>query len=203
MSEASGNTAQVTPARGVATPPQRNTGLALAAASGGAFALAVAQGAERLAGLVPCALCLVERWPYRVVIALALLAAVLRPRGARALLWLAAAAFGVAAGLGALHVGVEQGWWPSPLPECAAPRLAAALPTGAADPATAASALAARLAAMPAHPSKPCEAPTFLVPGLPVSMAAFGGLYALVFAAGLAISLSRSARRQPWTTTPA
>jgi disulfide bond formation protein DsbB len=77
-----------------------------------------------------------------------------------------------------VHVGVEQGWWPSPLPECAAP----ALGTGS---------IAERLAHMPARPAKPCDDPTYLVPGLPVSMAAMNGLLALAFGGFLAISLVR------------
>lgn len=37
---------------------------------------------------------------------------------------------------------------------------------------------AERLASMPLLPSKPCDAGTYLVPGVPLSMAAMGGLYA-------------------------
>jgi hypothetical protein len=35
---------------------------------GGGFALAAALSLERWGGLVPCALCLVERWPYRLAL---------------------------------------------------------------------------------------------------------------------------------------
>jgi hypothetical protein len=49
---------------------------------------------------------------------------------------------------------------------------------------------------MPLRPSKPCDAPTFLVPGLPLSMAAMNLLYALVFAAGLTMFLWRSRKTQ-------
>jgi hypothetical protein len=35
-------------------------------------------------------------------------------------------------------------------------------------------------------PTKPCDAPTYLVPGLPLSMAAMNGLYALGLA-GIAL----------------
>ena len=48
--------------------------LALLAALGAAAALGVAYASEVWGGLVPCALCLVERWPYRVSIVLGLLA---------------------------------------------------------------------------------------------------------------------------------
>jgi disulfide bond formation protein DsbB len=76
---------------------------------------------------------------------------------------------------------VEQGWWPSPLPECAAPNLSGL-------------SISERLARMPAHPSKPCDDPTFLIPSLPVSMAAMNMIFALVLAAGLAIFALRNRR---------
>jgi disulfide bond formation protein DsbB len=44
---------------------------------------------------------------------------------------------------------------------------------------------------MPSRPAKPCDDPTFLIPGLPVSMAAMNLLYALAFALMLAIALWR------------
>ena len=52
--------------------------------------------------------------------------------------------------------------------------------------------MAQRLAAMPAHPSKPCDEPTYLVPGIPVSMAAANGLLALALGLFLAMSLVRA-----------
>ncbi len=149
-------------------------------------ALLVALGTERFGGLAPCALCLVERWPYRIAILLSLAAALpLRPHWApRALMWgvVACMAFSVAAA--SVHVGVEQGWWPSPLPECAAPELGGG-------------SVAQRLARMPARPAKPCDDPTYLLPGLPVSMAAMNGLLALAFGGFLAISLVRKPRGLP------
>ena len=139
------------------------------------LALGTAWYAESVLGLVPCALCLLERWPYRAAITFGVLAAVL-PRGpatvARALLVLTLLA---GAGLGLAHLGVEQHWWPDPLPECMAPTFHGG-------------SLAARLAAMPAHPAKPCDEPTYLIPGLPLSMAAMDMLLNLGFAALVAIS---------------
>lgn len=147
-----------------------------------ALALAAAWYSESQLGLVPCAFCLLERWPYRVAIVLGLLAALL-PRVpanlARALLVLALL---VGAGLGLTHVGVEQGWWPDPLPECRAPTFHGG-------------SIAERLAAMPAHPAKPCDAPTYLVPGLPLSMAGMDLLLALALAALVAISWPRREMR--------
>jgi disulfide bond formation protein DsbB len=139
-----------------------------------ASALAAAFATEWGLGLVPCALCLVERWPYRIGIALGLLA-LLWARGRRAALGVMAAVMLAGAGLGMVHVGVEHGWWPSPLPECAAPDLG----HGTA---------AERLARMPLFPAKPCDEPTYLIPGLPVSMAMANLLLALALATYLAIS---------------
>jgi disulfide bond formation protein DsbB len=155
--------------------------LAILTALGAAAALGVAHASEIWDGLVPCALCLLQRWPYRVVIVLTLLATILPVGLARALLIVAALVLLVDAGIAAVHVGVEFRWWPSPLPECAAPRFSGG-------------SIAERLAAMPERPAKPCEDASFLIPGLPVSMAAMNMLYALAFSAFIAMSLA-------WTRT--
>lgn len=153
------------------------------AALGAAMALGVAYAAEVWGELVPCALCLLERWPYRIVIVLGLLAAVAPRRLVRALLVLAIVCLAGDAAIAAVHVGVELQWWPSPLPECAAPHLSGG-------------SIAERLASMPARPSKPCDEPTFLIPGIPLSMAAMNMLFALAFAVGLAISLAGNRSRR-------
>jgi disulfide bond formation protein DsbB len=149
-----------------------------------AMALAIALGSENWAGLVPCALCLLERWPYRVVIAVGL-AGLLLPRGWA---WLALAiciiSFAAAAAAGFVHVGVEQGWWPSPLPQCMAPNFSGMT-------------MAQRLAAMPATPSKPCEDPTYLISALPISMAMMNMLAALALTLGLSIFALRNMRSAP------
>jgi disulfide bond formation protein DsbB len=156
-------------------------GIALLSALAAAFALGLALASERWEGLVPCALCLLERWPYRVAIALGLLACVVPHRWARMLLVLVVLSMLVGTALAVIHVGVEQRWWPSPLPECAAPSF-----TGGT--------IAERLAQMPARPAKPCEDPAYLIPGLPISMAAMNLLYALAFAMVLGILLWRDKR---------
>jgi disulfide bond formation protein DsbB len=159
-------------------PPRTIAVFAVLAA---AVALGIAHAAEIWEDLVPCALCLLERWPYRVVIVLGLLAAIAPQRLVRPLLVLAVLALLTDAAIAAVHVGVEQRWWPSPLPECAAPHLSGG-------------SIAQRLASMPARPSKPCDEPSFLISGLPVSMAAMNLLFALAFSAVLAMSLSWKAR---------
>jgi disulfide bond formation protein DsbB len=157
--------------------------LAILAALGAAAALGIAYASEVWGGLVPCALCLVERWPYRIVIVFGLLAAI-APRGlARGLLMLAIVALLAGAAIAAVHVGVEFKWWPSPLPECAAPHISGG-------------SIAERLASMPSRPSKPCDEPTFLIPGIPLSMAAMNMLFALVFAGVLASSLALNRNRR-------
>jgi disulfide bond formation protein DsbB len=157
--------------------PPRN--LAVLAALGAAAALGVAFAAETWGELVPCALCLLERWPYRAVIVLGLLAALVPGRVARMLVMLMVVCLLADAAVAAVHVGVEMGWWPSPLPECAAPHFS---PGSIAD----------RLASMPSRPAKPCDEPTFLGPGLPLSFAAMNLVFALGFAALVAMSLSGS-----------
>ncbi len=62
--------------------------------------------------LHPCVLCIYQRWPHGVVIALCLLAFVVKAPGVRTgLLALTGLAIAVGAGIAAFHVGVEQGWW--------------------------------------------------------------------------------------------
>ncbi len=138
--------------------------LALLAAAAPAFA----RLSEVLWGLAPCALCVWQRWPYWAAAGLALAAAAL-PRARRPLLALAGAAVLASAAVAAFHLGVEAGWWPSPLAGCQA--ASARLPAGGG--------VEDLLRSMPAAPSKPCDAPTFLVPGLPLSMAGMNLLYAL------------------------
>ncbi len=148
-----------------------------------AVALAIASGSERWAGLVPCALCLLERWPYRVAGAIAAVVILVPERFeiGHWLLWLIAATMAASVALSAIHVGVEHGWWPSPLPECAAPSFGGG-------------SIADRLAHMPLRPAKPCDSPTYLIPGLPISMAFMNLMLSLGFGVFLAISLDAS----PW-----
>ena len=155
--------------------------LALLSALAAGAALGIAEISEHWGGLVPCALCLLERWPYRVAIVLSLVAVVV-PRGVgRFLLALVILCMLAGVALAIIHVGVELHYWPSPLPECAAPRL-----TGGT--------VSQLLAQMPSRPSKPCDSPTFLIPGLPLSMAAMNLLFALVFALLLGVFLWRDRR---------
>lgn len=155
----------------------RMAGLALAAAA--AAALAVALASEWFGGLNPCEMCLWQRWPYRIAIGVGVLAAVLPAHQARWALAALAVLFAAAFGLALLHVGVEQGWWPSPLPGC---RDASIVGARSVDD------LMARL--RPA-PGKPCDEPAYLLPAVPVSMAAMNLAYAAVLFAATVHILRR------------
>ncbi len=146
-----------------------------AVALAGLAALGVAYYAQDFLHLFPCPLCLWERWPYRIVILLGILAAISPRWAARGFLSLAVLALLAGAAIAFIHVGVEFHWWQSPLPEC----------NGILTPG----------AALPMTPAKPCDAPILLIPALPVSMAAMDLLYAVAFAFGLATYLIRKQRR--------
>lgn len=137
----------------------------------------LARGSEDWLGLAPCELCLWQRWPYWVAAVLAVLAAVVAP-ARRPLLGLAGVAVLASGAIGAFHMGVEFRWWPSPLPGCSA----VSAGTGAS--------VDDLMSMLRAAPSKPCDEPAFLIPGLPLSMAAMNLIYALALGA-LALGLAR------------
>ena len=78
-----------------------------------AAALAAAFVAEYVFHLLPCILCIYERWAFGLALAggLAGLSLAGRPALARAATWLAVLGFLAVAGISVYHVGVEQGWW--------------------------------------------------------------------------------------------
>lgn len=143
----------------------------------GLLPLAVAWFAQDRMGLVPCALCLLERWPYRALLLLGLLALLVPARTARLVLLLGTAPLIAALVLSTAHVGVEQGLWPDPLPQCIAPRWHGG-------------SIADQLAAMPRRPAKPCDAPTRLLAAVPLSMASLDVIYALLSSV-IVVSLAR------------
>ncbi len=140
-----------------------------------------ARASESLWGLAPCELCLWQRAPYWGALGLALGAAAL-PRARRPLLLAAGLAALASAGIAAFHLGVEWRWWPSPLAGCQAPRVDAA------------QSLDDMMAALRPLPTKPCDEPAFLIPGLPLSMAGMNLIYGLAVAA-LAVRLARKEPR--------
>jgi disulfide bond formation protein DsbB len=86
----------------------RWAGRLLLAAS--AIVVGSAVASEVFGGLAPCALCLYQRIPYGVAIALALIA-IFVPRLSAPAMALAALAFLAGGGTAVFHVGVEQHWW--------------------------------------------------------------------------------------------
>jgi disulfide bond formation protein DsbB len=142
---------------------------------GGLVPLGLAYWAQYFEGLVPCELCLWERWPYRIIIAFGILAFLSRPATARVIFALGACVLLAGAFIAGLHVGVEFHWWKSPLPEC----------NGILTPG----------APLPMVPARPCDAPVYLLPGLPLSMSGMDFMYEAGFAFLLAAYVSRKPRR--------
>ncbi len=117
-------------------------------------------------GIAPCALCLWERWPWRVLVVIGVVGLLVPRRWARTVAWFGVPALLADLVLVGVHAGVEWRFWKSPLPECLSPHL-----TGAT--------MAERLASMPLRPSKPCDLPTYLFNGLPISLTVMEGMAAL------------------------
>lgn len=133
----------------------------------GVFALGFAWVAEHLWNMVPCGLCLLERWPYRILIVAGI--CLLLVRGGL-VVWVKAIIvliLCVSLGLSFVHIGVEEGWWASPLPECYA------IADHTQD-------LATRFINMPDRPHKPCDLPSYLFDWLPISLTMMNGFYSLV-----------------------
>lgn len=61
-------------------------------------------------GLEPCILCVLQRWPYVLAIALGLIAWRFPETRAAVYLW-SVVTFVTGGGIAAYHVGVEQRWW--------------------------------------------------------------------------------------------
>ena len=75
-------------------------------------------GSQYIGHLVPCEMCMWQRWPHLAAIVLALAAILTRKTPAsRPFTLLAALAILVSGGLGVYHAGVEYHWWQGP-PRC-------------------------------------------------------------------------------------
>ncbi len=97
--------------------------------------IVVALGFEHIGRYIPCALCLLQRWPYYFAIPIALLATLAAALKApvwatRSLIGVVAVLMLAGAGLGIYHSGVEWGFWPGPS-TCTAP--VDSVPTNAGD----------------------------------------------------------------------
>ncbi len=131
-------------------------GYGLAVAGTALVILAVVYYAQYHLLLVPCPLCLWDRWPYRLLVIFGLILMIAPKKTVRYLYCMVLITALVGAGLSFVHVGVEFKWWLSPLPECNA---------------------ALYLSDLPAAPAKPCDDPTYLVSWLPISMAMMSLIY--------------------------
>jgi disulfide bond formation protein DsbB len=138
-----------------------------------ATALAVSIGSEWWLGFVPCALCWVERACYGVTLALGIFGAAAPSRLVRVLLDLTLIAFMANAAVSLTHYGVERNWWASPVRYCAPFHYAGG-------------SIAQWLKNMPDDPHHICEHPTYLVPGVPLSMAGVNLLIILAVCSVLA-----------------
>ena len=91
-----------------------------------AAALGMALIAQYVFGLAPCNLCVIQRYPYGIVIALGLIGAVLVGRsqiGVNICLGLSALAMAFNSVVAFYHTGVELKWWRSVLEACNVPEL--------------------------------------------------------------------------------
>jgi disulfide bond formation protein DsbB len=90
----------------------------------GAGSLAFALTMQFGLGVLPCDLCVWQRYPYGIVGVLALLCLSWKPyrRQTVVLLALCALVYLVGTGFAIVHTGVERHWWASPL-DCLAPKL--------------------------------------------------------------------------------
>ena len=84
-----------------------------------AATIAGAWGFELIGGYIPCPLCLQQRWPYYIVVPIALAIFLFsRTGGARGFVRGGLVVCGlvmlVSAGMGGHHAGVEWGWWEGP-----------------------------------------------------------------------------------------
>jgi disulfide bond formation protein DsbB len=148
----------------------------------GVLSLGAAFGSQYIGGLQPCPLCIYQRYPYGVVIALGVLLALLNRQHRLAVLItaLAALALFVDAGIAAFHVGVEEHWWEG-LKAC----------EGTIDPTNMTVEELAN--ALKQAPNVPCDKKAFTLFG--ISMAGYNFLYAAasgIIASILALRILRA-----------
>lgn len=93
-----------------------------------ASALAMALIAEFLFGLAPCNLCIIQRWPFAMIVAFGIIGHILgRSKPPIAVFCTASCCLALFANAAVAfyHSGVERKWWPSFLEGCAVPDLSA------------------------------------------------------------------------------
>jgi len=82
--------------------------LILVATAGSAALLLAAVGSQLFAGLIPCELCIYQRWPHGAAVLIGGLALL---SGGRALPLLGALAAATSGGIGVYQTGLERDWW--------------------------------------------------------------------------------------------
>ena len=92
--------------------------LILTATTGSVALLLVALAFQYLGGLAPCKLCIWQRWPHVLAIAIGIIVVFVSNK--ETLVWFGAVTVLSSSGIGLYHSGVEQGWWPG-LDSCAGP----------------------------------------------------------------------------------
>lgn len=151
------------------------TRLILLAAAGSAAILLAGFAFQYLGGLLPCELCLWQRWPHAIAPVLGVAALAL---GGRMMPLAGALTMAVSSGLGVYHTGVERHWWAGP-EAC----------TGDAGGLSGLSG-SALLDPTAAPPVVMCDEVAWQMLGL--SMASYNALASLVLAALWAMALTRS-----------
>lgn len=141
-----------------------------------ALALGMALVAQYQFGLAPCNLCIIQRWPYGIVIGLGLIGFLLScqyTKGVAATLGLISVTLLLNSVIAFYHSGVERKWWKSFLEGCSVPDI---------DPNNI-------LASIEAQPVVRCDEIPWADPFFGLSMAN----YNVVFCFGLAVVAALSA----------
>jgi disulfide bond formation protein DsbB len=149
-----------------------------------AIVLGTALASQYLGGLMPCELCLAERWPWAAAIVSAFVAMVIGNRPA--LPWVAALlalVFAASSALAFYHVGVEQHWFAGPA-ACTAP----------ASPADTVAALEAQL--LHQQPV-PCDQPAWSLFGVSLAGWNLVASFIMLLCCLAAALWSRTHRRRP------
>lgn len=147
-------------------------------------ALAAAWFFQNILNMAPCGLCLLGRWPYRILMVMGIFLLITPSRLSSFILAIVMCILVASLGLSFVHIGVEQLWWRSPLPECYSV-------------ATNSKSITDLFMRMSDHPSRPCDLPTYFFDWLPVSLTMFNAIYSFILFSFVAISIypRKSSRR--------
>ncbi|NIY81233.1 disulfide bond formation protein B [Celeribacter sp. HF31] len=150
------------------------------AASVGSLAILSGAFVFQAVGFAPCPMCIWQRWPHAIAVAIGVLFMVVR---LRVLTLLGMLTMLISAGLGLYHAGVEQKWWPGPS-SCTGSGDALAglsgmdlLPGGAGDPGLVL-----------------CDEIVWDTWGLGITMAGWNAIFSLIFAALWVIAWRKAAK---------